>query len=172
MARKSKDPRKPSQAYLAATGQLKPATDVEPATPSKTVDVPVAATTPSKATPLKSTPVKKPAASKKPSEEDDVLRREIKALGGDDEDWELLKDLSDSEEEVEAETPKKAGKTKSSTISAATEVSSSSPSVWDWRSERLPSGMIYRFTENAQERAFGVHEEPRLCRRCPCGSHR
>lgn len=77
MGRKSKDPRKPSQAYLAATGQSKQSQDQAAS----------------------------PAVAQGSSEQEDVLRREIKALGGDDEDWEMLKNLSDGEEvEVEKKT--------------------------------------------------------------------
>jgi ribosome biogenesis protein MAK21 len=136
MARKSKDPRKPSQAYLAATGQLKPVTtetDASPATPVKTQPTtPSSSTSTKPAAGAKSTPVKKAViapttkSKSKSTENEDVLRREIKALGGDDEDWEMLKDLSDSEGEepqVEVEKTKKTAKDKTLPGSSALEVS-------------------------------------------------
>jgi hypothetical protein len=85
MARKSKDPRKPSQAFLRETGQ---------ATSNANED---AATT---------EPVEAPATS----EEAEILRRAIKDLGGDDSDYELLKGLSSDEEEEVVEAKPKAKK--------------------------------------------------------------
>jgi hypothetical protein len=88
MARKSKDPRKPSQAFLAATNQLpKPST-----------------TTPSASPAVVTTPAKKGKSTKPLTEQDELLRNEIKALGGDEEDWEMLRDLSDDESEIEGDT--------------------------------------------------------------------
>jgi len=135
MARKSKDPRKPSQAYLAATGQLKPVTtetEESPATPVKTQPTTPSSSSIKPAAGAKSTPVKKAVVApttqskSKSTENEDVLRREIKALGGDDEDWEMLKDLSDSEGEepqVEVEKTKKTAKDKMPPGSSALEVS-------------------------------------------------
>ena len=167
MARKSKDPRKPSQAYLAATGQLKPATEElpPPPTPAKAVAPPVT-------TPAKSTPVKKPSKSKpvvpvQSNEDDDLLRREIKALGGDDEDWEMLKDLSDSEEEAEVDRPSKAIKGKTSTLSSV-EVSLRKICPRGFRCVLIVIRRSHRFPEPlveiAQERALCFHEEFGLCR--------
>jgi len=105
MARKSKDPRKPSQAYLAATGQLKPVQDPAPAAePSSTVpnSVPSAKPTGSISSKL----------SEGSGKGEDVLRREIKALGGDEEDWEMLKDLSDSDEKPDSNVATKGRKGK------------------------------------------------------------
>jgi hypothetical protein len=85
MARKSKDPRKPSQTFLRATGQPIP-------------------------TEHKITPTVDAAADDATNTEADLLRRAIKELGGDDEDFELLKGLSDDEEEEEKPKAKKAEK--------------------------------------------------------------
>lgn len=86
MARKSKDPKKPSQTFLRETGQ---------ATSNENVD---AAATEAVAAPAT-------------SEEAEILRRAIKDLGGDDSDYELLKGLSDDEqEEVVLEAKPKAKK--------------------------------------------------------------
>lgn len=98
MARKSKDPRKPSQAFLKETGQL----------PSSTFTAPVEV----KADPVPTTPAVSapsiPTAKKdkgkgkeKASDNADLLRKEIEALGGDEEDWRMLKDMSDEEDVIE-----------------------------------------------------------------------
>lgn len=82
MARKSKDPRKPSQAFLRATGQAASNDNAnEPKTDAAVDDA--------------------------LTSEADILRRVIKELGGDDDDFELLKGLSDDEEEEEKPKPKK-----------------------------------------------------------------
>jgi hypothetical protein len=81
MARKSKDPKKPSQAFLRAIGQSAP-------------------------TENDSTPIVDAVVDEPTSAEAILLRKAIKDLGGDDEDFELLKGLSDEEEEVEEEKPK------------------------------------------------------------------
>ncbi|GHJ86839.1 hypothetical protein NliqN6_3241 [Naganishia liquefaciens] len=75
MARKSKDPRKPSQAFLRETGQ------------ATLNDNGAAAKTQAPAVPAN-------------SDEGDILRRAIRELGGDNSDYELIKDLSDDEEEA------------------------------------------------------------------------
>lgn len=86
MARKSKDPRKPSQAFLRETGQ---ATSNDDGAAAKTA----AAAVPAK------------------PDDGDVLRRAIKELGGDDSDYELLKGLSDDESEEVLQAQSKAKKT-------------------------------------------------------------
>jgi hypothetical protein len=94
MARKSKDPRKPSQAYLAATGQLKPTeASASTAEPSTMVGNNIA--------PLRPTGKDSSQQVDGLNKDQDLLRQEIRALGGNDEDWEMLKDLSDSEEEFD-----------------------------------------------------------------------
>ena len=90
---------------MAATGQLKPVEDSASATePSPTASTIIA--------PAK--PIGK-ASSKQtggPAKDEDILRREIKALGGDEEDWEMLKDLSDSDEEPDSNVATKSTKGK------------------------------------------------------------
>lgn len=85
MARKTKDPRKPSQAFLRETGQATTNANGDAAT-TETVEAPAT------------------------SEEAEILRRAIKELGGDDSDYELLKGLSDDDEEEVVEAKPKAKK--------------------------------------------------------------
>lgn len=85
MARKSKDPRKPSQKFLQETGQAAQKTDTD--------ETAVAAGRKVSADP-----------------EAELLRRAIKELGGDDEDFELLQGLSDDETDDIRPKAKKAEK--------------------------------------------------------------
>ncbi|KAJ9098475.1 hypothetical protein QFC19_006342 [Naganishia cerealis] len=72
MARKSKDPRKPSQKFLQETGQAAPKSDANGLATAPVDEVP-------------------------PNPDAEVLRRAIKELGGDDSDFELLQGLSDDD---------------------------------------------------------------------------
>lgn len=102
MARKSKDPKKPSQGFLKATGQ----------TTSTSTSIPLfAATSPAKPSlppvPGSSSKSNGKGKEKATSNDNDVLRKEIEALGGDEEDWEMLKDVSSDEEEILVENLKR-----------------------------------------------------------------
>jgi hypothetical protein len=92
MGKGTKDPRKPSAQYLASN-------------PGSTSQIPSKAT---KAVPNKDT------NHEKATGEDDVLRKVIRELGGDDEDYELVKGVDDDAEmddgEVEVVAEAKKGK--------------------------------------------------------------
>lgn len=117
MARKSKDPKKPSQAFLKATGQ-------SPSTSTST-STSVPAPPPTKAASPPPAPSSKSKGKAKATDIDnDILRQEIEALGGDEEDWEMLKDVSSDEEEILVENLKRdKGKGKSSDGGVVDEVS-------------------------------------------------
>jgi hypothetical protein len=83
------------------------------------------------------------------------LRREIKALGGDEEDWEMLKDLSDSDEEPDSNVAAKSTKGKGRETPAE-DVSTDQLEV-------LALNLIMpSSTEKVEERIVGIHERTRL----------
>lgn len=86
--RKSKDPRKPSKAYLEQIG--------ETAKPKETDNAPEPSTAPTIQ-----------GKGKQPKKENDVLRRAIQELGGDDEDYDLLNGVDSDDEEPQAPAAKK-----------------------------------------------------------------
>lgn len=102
--RKSKDPRKPSKAYLESIGETRQQAAV--------TDVVAADAGSSSKVAATETPVqgkgKQPGSGKK-SKKNEVLMRAIQELGGDDEDYELLEGIDSDDEEPQPQQSKSAG---------------------------------------------------------------
>jgi hypothetical protein len=126
----------------------------------KPVEAPASAAEPS-STVSNDIPSAKPTGktSSKPTQgrgkDEDVLRREIKALGGDEEDWEMLKDLSDSDEEPDSNVAAKSTKGKGRETPAE-----------DVSTDQLEVLALNLFmpssTEKVEERIVGIYERTRL----------
>ncbi len=99
MGKGTKDPRKPSAQYLASN-------------PGSTSQIPTGVEAGKKS--IKS----KTSSSSTANEDEDILRKVIRELGGDDEDYDLVKGVDDDAEMEEGEVEVVKGKGKSEKVSA------------------------------------------------------